>query len=340
MTVHLISVGVSVLRKLRDPSAELPDGNESLIDAIGRCDPKPGELLDPRATTRQEASDWLAKTLADHDSAARFLDVVKAVRLSNWPLSMSAELETFAKGQPSGKFALAGSDIAVLICSDTPDGLLAALWNAVALVGGDLSRVRYIPDASRVSDPSRTLGDVRGRTVLVRVTGMDAGTSGFRDAMGGLGLLARHLFASGTLKEPEEFRFNLSGGFKATIPYLIGMAEAVRSIDATCLSDIGPVHLMPKAGPYPVTAYMEHDTAGQDASPIPLPLRRLPAGTIRKELSGYAKDKSGDWVRTTVPSPALLDGYAYDIKGNRCVLTAFGAGLSALFGSSPEGFGG
>jgi hypothetical protein len=333
MTVHLISVGLSVLRKLRDPYGEHPKVNDNLAGAIDRCDPKPGELLDS-GVTRQEASDWLAKTLADRDSAAQFLDVARAVRLPTWPRVMSAELETFAKGQQSRTFALPRDDIAVLICSDTPDGLLAGLWNAVALAGGDLSRVGYIPDASLA------LGYVRGRVVLARVTGMDAGAVGFRDAMGGLGLLARHLFASGSLTQPEEFRFNLSGGFKAAVPYLIGMAEAVRSIDATCLSDIGAAHLMPKAGPYPVKAYVEHETAGPDAQPIPLPLRRIPAGTIRKELSGYAKGKSGDWARTTVPSPALLDGYAYDIKGNRCVLTAFGAGLSALFGSSPEGFGG
>lgn len=331
--MHLISVGLSVLRRLRDPDGELPDGNEDLARAIRRCDPRPGKLVDS-GTTRQEASDWLAKTLADGQSAARFLDVVKAVQLAKWPRSMSAELETFAKGQQSGTFVLAGGDIAVLICSDTPDGLLAGLWNALALAGGDLSRVNYIPD------PSFALGNVRGRVVLARVTGMDAGDAGFRDAMGGLGLLARHLLASGSLTQPEEFRFNLSGGFKAAIPYLIGMAEAVRSIDAACLSDLGAAHLMPQDGPYPVTAYVEHETAGPDAKPIPLPLRRLPAGTIRKELSGYAKDKSGDWARTTLPNSALLDGYAYDIRGKRCVLTAFGAGLRALFGSSAEGFGG
>jgi hypothetical protein len=338
VTVHLISVGLSVLRKLRDPYGELPDGNESLARAIDRWDPKPGELLDRRAT-RQEASDWLEKTLADGDSAAKFLDVVKAVQLARWPLSMSAELETFAKGQQSGTFALTGGDIAVLICSDTPDGLLAGLWNAVALTSGDLSRVRYVPDPSHVPDPSRTLGHARGRVVLARVTGMDAGDAGFRDAMGGLGLLARHLFASGSLTQPEEFRFNLSGGFKAAIPYLIGMAEAVRSIDGTCLSDIGAGHLMPKAGPYPVTAYVEHETAGPQAQPIRLPLRLLDAEAVRYELGEFGKG-----TRPGLPDGALLNGYAYECSGKKgkevCTLTAFGQGLRELFGIRAEGYGG
>jgi hypothetical protein len=338
MTVHLISVGLSLLRKLRNPHGELPDGNESLVLTISRCDPRPGSLLDS-STTRQEASDWLAKTLADHDSAAQFPDVMKAVRLATWPRTMSAELETFAKGQQSGTFALSRGDIAVLICSDTPDGLLAGLWNAVALVGGDLSRVTYVSDPSDVPDPSGTLGHVRGRVVLARVTGMDAGTSGFRDAMGGLGLLARHLFASGSLKEPEEFRFNLSGGFKAAIPYLIGMAEAVRSIDATCLSDIGAADLMPKVGPYPVTAYVEHETAGPEAQPIRLPLRLLDAEAVRYELGEF-----GESTRHGLPDGALLNGYAYECSGKKgkeiCTLTAFGQGLRELFGIGPEGYGG
>jgi hypothetical protein len=341
MTVHLISVGLSVLRKLREPYRELPDGNEDLARAIDRCDPRPGELPGS-GITRDEASDWLAKTLADGGCAASFLDVAKGVRLATWPRTMSAELTTFAKGQQSQKFALAHGDIAVLICSDTPDGLLAGLWNAIAIAGGDLSRVRYVPGLSHGPGSSpRGLGDIRDRVVLVRVTGMDAGTAGFRGAMGGLGLLAWHLFASGSLKQPaEEFHFHLSGGFKATVPYLIGMAEAVHSIDATCFAGMGVANLMPKTGPYPVRAYVEHDTAGPQASLIQLPLRRLPAGTIRQELSRYTKSESGEWTRGTVPSPALLEGYAYDIDGGRCKLTAFGAGLRALFVSPAEGFGG
>ena len=54
-----------------------------------------------------------------------------------------------------------------------------------------------------------------------------ADETGFRRAMAGLGLLARRIFESGQLVKGEEFRFYLSGGFKAAIPYLIGLAEAV-----------------------------------------------------------------------------------------------------------------
>jgi hypothetical protein len=331
-------VGLSLLRKLRDPDGELPPGSGDLAAAIRRSDPRPADLLDPGAT-RPEASEWLAEALAGGAPAALLLEVAEAVQLPRWPLSMSAELETFAKVQQSGTFTLGRGDIAVLICSDTPEGLLAGLWNAVALVGGDLARVRYVPDASSVPDPSRALGDVRGKVVLARVTGMDAGNAGFRDAMGGLGLLARHLFASKSLTQGEEFRFHLSGGFKAAIPYLIGMAEAIRSVDATCLSDLGAANLMPKYGPYPVTAYVAHETVETDLPPIRLPLRLLDAEAVRYELKEFGKS-----LRHGLPDGALLNGYAYECSGKKgtevCTLTAFGQGLRELFGIGTEGYAG
>src|SRR5213079_381353 len=105
--------------------------------------------------------------------------------------------------------------------------LIGALWNALALTGGDLRRVRYL------SQPTTALGDpgrVRGHALMVRVTGMDAGNEpGFRKAMGGLGHLGCHLLGREELGyDPphprvtgvaEEFRVHLSGGFKAAIPY-------------------------------------------------------------------------------------------------------------------------
>lgn len=86
----------------------------------------------------------------------------------------------------------------------------------------------------------------------------------------------------------------------------------------------------------PVEAYVLHETASQQAPPIRLPLRRLIASQVEQELSGF--DRSG--ARTTTPSPSLLNGYAYEAAKGRCVLTAFGEGLRALFGVSPERAGG
>jgi hypothetical protein len=257
---------------------------------------------------------------------------------------LSAETETFGRVQGTGGLSLSTGDIAVLICSDTPSGLLAGVWNALALTGGNLSKIRYVPGL----DPGHSLGDLRGHAVLVRVTGMDArDASGFRDAMRGLCLLARQVFASGSLKGPEEFRFYLSGGFKAAIPYLVGLAEAVRSVDRRCLEAIGAGAAVPPSGAYPVKAFMLHESATRhvraetNVPPIELPLRRLVARVVRSELSEFDGGR-----RTGKPATTILEGYAYEVTGGRpdsetceLTLTPFGAGLHALFGLDHEGFG-
>ncbi|HET9975612.1 MAG TPA: hypothetical protein VFQ68_45825 [Streptosporangiaceae bacterium] len=331
MTVHLISVGLSVLKHLHDPSVKLAD-KPDLLSAIR--DEKPDELLAGLDKEPDAASGWLAAALAGGSSgretepARRLREAAAAARPGLWPDDMSAEIQTCARTDGTG-YPLRDTDIVILICSHTPEGLLAGVWNALALTGGDRSCVRYFPE------PGELDGKVRGRTVLVRVTSMNAADDqGFRQAMGGLGLLARRLFESRQLEKHEEFRFYLSGGFKAAVPYLIGLAEAVRSVDADCLGDLGVRDIMPDDGPYPVTAFVRHETAGPRAPSIRLPLRRLDAGAVRYELREF--DQEGR--RRGKPDGALLDGYAYECVRKKCTLTAFGEGLRQLFGDASGGF--
>lgn len=352
MTVHMISVGVSLLNVLQDQDKlkEKLAGKDELIAAIGRAEP--WDLLSRELGVskpgRDQASQWLSGALGGGSSrqAEKFREVAKQVRPRDWPLDISAERETFAVVAQKSAFSLETGDVAILICSDTPPGLLAGAWNALALAGGDLGRVRYI------ADPASMSGDLHGKAVLVRLTGMDAGNSkGFTAAMSGLGILGRQLFAHGELKQAEAFRFYLSGGFKAAIPYLIGLAEGVMSVDKACLSELGVAHLMPDTGPYPVTAWVLHESAHQLPGrrpvlppPIRLPLRRLDAGWVRRELTGFAGEPA---VRRSMPNPALLEGYAYEMTRRARIqddreytLTPFGAGLRELFGVAKEGFGG
>ncbi len=340
MTVHLISVGLSMLDALADPSQKLT-GKPDLIGAIDREQPFRLFEAEGIGEDRDAANKWLAGALgADgapgHNaaSAARLRELATAIRPDLWPLDMSAETATFDR-VPGTSFPLRSTDIAVLICTDTPRGLLAGVWNALVLTDADLTRIRYLPE------PGGQLGDIKGHAVLARVPSMDAADeTGFRRAMAGLGLLARRIFESGQLVKGEEFRFYLSGGFKAAIPYLIGLAEAVRSIDKQRLRDLGVEHVMPDDGPYPVQAFVLHETAGPKAPPIRLPLRRLVAAAVRQELTGY--DQAGR--RTGRPGSGLLDGYAYEVSGRpgkeTCQLTAFGEGLRVLFGVTAERPGG
>jgi hypothetical protein len=319
MTVHVISVGLSVLDNLRDPRHAL-GGMAAAVSAQ-----RPGELLQESGAShdKDKASQWLAAALAPpgdaaHNTAAagRLAAMTQVIRPEKWPSEVSAEIGTYA-GMPDARRPLPLADIAVLVCSDTPRGLLAGTWNAAVLTDADLSRIRYLPG------PGDWPGPARGCVLQVRVPGLDAGDDrGFGQAMGGLGALGRNLLRSGELCGGEPFRFHLSGGFKAAIPYLIGLAEGLRSVDLS----------------HPVEAIVQHETAGPGAAPIRLPLRRFIAEQVEQELSGY--DSSG--TRNGEPGAALLKGYAYEVSrnGKKCTLTAFGAGLRALFGLGEEWPGG
>jgi hypothetical protein len=91
---------------------------------------------------------------------------------------------------------------------------------------------------------------------------------------------------------------------------------------------------MPVDRPYPVKAFVRHETAGPKAPSIRLPLRLLDAQAVRYELRDFDKDGH----RYGKPDGALLNGYAYECVRKRCTLTAFGEGLRELFGVTPGGF--
>jgi hypothetical protein len=318
VTVHVISVGLSVRDALRNPRPSLR-GKFELAGVIDR--EKPAELLDAAGAgpDRDAASAWLASALAAPDAAghspaaaARLADMAAAVQPGQWPGDISAEVETFAR-VPGARRPLPAGDTAILVCSDTPPGLVAGIWNALALTGGDLTRVRYL------GAPEDAPGQVRGCAVAVRVPGLDAGSeSGFRQAMSGLGLLGHNLLSCGAVPGDAPFNFYLSGGFKAAIPYLIGLAEGLASL--------------PETGP--VRAYVLHETA-RESPPILLPLRRMAPGRVKEELSGLTETPT-----RTAPKTGFLDGYAYQQTPDGWRLTAFGVGLKALFGiPAPPGLG-
>jgi len=231
-------------------------------------------------------------------------DLVDEVRPQHWSEKVTAELQTLhALGALR---PLPAQDIAVLVASDTTDGLTAALWNALALTGNpDL--VRFLPD------PESPLAPPAGGVLIARIPGLEVSSdSGFRRAMRNLGALGRNLLFSHCPGEDEEFRFCLSGGYKATIPYLIGMAEAMRSSHSR------------------VTAHIQHESTVDSA--IRLPLRVLPAEHVRRELDGF----DVDGCATAVPYDRILEGYAYERDNLGYRLTGFGEGLRILVGDAPR----
>ncbi|HET9894937.1 MAG TPA: hypothetical protein VFQ44_08370 [Streptosporangiaceae bacterium] len=322
MAVHVISVGLSLFRSLEDPDKLTALGQKpELIKAIGQASPR--ELLKTAGVLRAAApgkageavSDWLSGALArpaeqrrDHQAADLLAATAAAIKPEQWTARISAELDTFDRARRA-TIPLGKKDTAVLVCTDTAEDLLAGLWNAVALSGGArfLSRIRYLPD------PPAQLGSVRNAVLLTRIRYLDASSdSGFARAMRGLGTLGRALLDAGDVDPGDPFLFYLSGGYKAAIPYLIGLAEGVRSA----------------APDREVEAFVLHETS--EARAIRLPLRRMPADCVWEELREF-DDRTGI-CHGEIPEPRTLEGYAYEKDTRKTFrLTPFGEGLRTLF---------
>jgi CRISPR-associated protein (Cas_APE2256). len=239
------------------------------------------------------------------------LSLLGEVQPAKWPAGVSAELQTL-DATPAFRRPLTGHDVAVLIASDTAEGLLAAVWNAFALVR-EPTQVCYLdrPEQRLAKPPTP------GSAVIVRVPGMQVGTEeGFREAMRGLGTLGRTLLDY--LPPLEDCRFHLSGGFKAAIPYLVALAEAMRSEHRS-----------------KITAWVQHETT--QGNPIRLPLRTLRRTVAQSELAPFGPDGRSHMSSL---GDGILDGYAYERQTDGTFrLTAFGEGLKAFFGIPPAAIG-
>lgn len=304
MTVHVISVGIGILDKLAKPgdllaAARRPAARDVLADELFRN--RPGG---------QDVSDRLGEILrlvaAEDSPEATKIAVAEA---DLWPAELSPELSTFKA--VLGQTQLRDPDVAVLIATDTKRGLTAALLNAVALTwngtGGPFGRVRYAAAGDQLG------GKLAGGAVIVRVKGLDAGSeTSMADAMEQFGLIGKQLLDARPAQ--EEYQFYLSGGYKATIPYLIGLAEGMRTARGE------------RRG---VTAWVLHEESN---AKIPLPLRSFPLGVATQELTGWGLQGR----RQELPMPGHLNGYAYEADGEGWRLTAFGKGLQALLGQRDE----
>ncbi|GAB3105813.1 hypothetical protein GCM10027160_00550 [Streptomyces calidiresistens] len=311
MTVHIVSTGLTLCHFLGNrPGSHGLD--PALAGEIRAC--RPTEVFGTAGAVDGQAAGALLSACTGpgpSDLRDRLTAMIPRIAPESWPETASAELTSLAR-TPDGRRLLPSSDMAVLLSTDTAEGLTAALWNAIALTGGDLDRIVYL------DTPEQRPMTARGNAVVVRVPGLDARDQrSFSRAMQGLGTLGRHLHR-GTIAPDEECRFHLSGGYKATVPFLLGLAEGIRSL--------------PGAGP--VTAYAVHETTSGD--PIRLPLRRIPRSLIDPLIEVFAHRP----VSWRAPMEDELEGYAYDRETEdppRWRLNPFGAGLLALYGPPAEG---
>jgi hypothetical protein len=305
MTVHVISVGVNLLDAFTSPDKF---GDRSRAVRHHRRDI---QALVPQGADTAAADSALRAYLPPTGVLPpAWAALVAAVRPDRWPATVSAEVQTFVAAQATRP--ISADDVVFLLATDTASGLLAAVWNAFALTGGPAA-VRYL------TDPLQPLRDPRGTAVILRVPGMDAGdVDGFRQAMRWLGT-----FGGGVLLPlagyDEPVRLHLSGGFKASIPYLIALAEALRSQRDD------------------IKACVLHESAASAsglAKPIDLPLRHVRPDVLTAELGCFP---DGGTFSRRGPEELILDGYAYEKVSppeQGYQLTPFGEGLRALLRAS------
>ncbi|SKA23177.1 hypothetical protein SAMN02745673_03185 [Marinactinospora thermotolerans DSM 45154] len=328
MTVHVVSVGVSLknffergyLERRKETTHEstttrenIPGGSEAKRrwkeDKLGfdkRIYNVDDKLIDAfgleSGITNTRALDF-------------FREITVDVQAKNWHAKegISAELDTIriitSQGRTGTSQGIKENDLAFLLSSDTEEGLACAIWTAIALAEGDVERVLYLPE---IDDHTRLVRPTQGQVIVLRINGLNAQRGNeFTDAMKELGYLARLLIGNtgqriDPILEPEErVLFHLSGGYRATIPYLIEVAKWLRSLDCNTQA-----HILPERA--------------EEA--LSIPLLRLDPRQVGLELTDFKKGQA-----PALPEKASLEGYAYEQVGKGAKLTAFGQGMKILF---------
>ena len=315
ITVHVATVGVSLFENLLAETSSRVEqalGDTDLARAVfdkrERIHDLKGELKSPQAEALR-VSEKLIKETSDEGQAREALeDLVEEISPDLWPRDVSAELASLAADRGGDPRLEVGGEIdetVLLIASDTGRGLRAALFNALAITGGDVDRVDYLPT------PDSTFRVEHGQVAIVRLPGLDAqNNEQFLRAMRELSAFGP--FFEEALRNPESTcRFHLTGGFRVAMPFLLGFAQALRSLHGGRIS-----------------AHAQYEFSSSPRS-IELPLSSPPIDDLAGKLAGF--DGSGYSARRP-PEEGVWEGFAYDYLTDRRQwrLTPFGMALREL----------
>ena len=315
ITMHVATVGVSLFENLLtgwssriESALDDTDLARAVIDNQEHIYDLDGELEDPRAEALR-VSEKLIKETSDEGQAREALeDLVDEISPGLWPRSVSAELASLAADRSGDPRLEVGGEIdetVLLIASDTGKGLRAALFNALAITGGNVDRVDYLPT------PNSAFRVKHGRVAIVRLPGLDAeNNEQFLRAMRELSSFGP--FFEEALRNPESScRFHLTGGFRVAMPFLLGFAQALHSLYRGQIS-----------------AHAQYEFSNSPRA-IGLPLSSPPINDLEGKLAGF--DRSGYSARRP-PEEGVWEGFAYEYLTDRRQwrLTPFGMALREL----------
>ncbi len=288
--MHLLPCGVSVLRNMVRPHP---------VTSLGKPDVKSMTGWARRELTddgRGRPDLWAASFRAD---VGPYLG---AIRACQQPVTLSAVVAGLHSHDPRP----GASDRLVLLASDTSEGVLAALLNAARLRG----RVVYhpMPLLDSTAAGHQVLDEGSEEPLhIVRIPGLlPDSTVRFAEAMAHV---AKAMVWAARLhrRDNEELTIQLSGGYKAAIPYLVALAEYVRA-----------------AWP-PVRAWCLHEGDANDnpaPRPVAIGLRRV---DLDADLCCLKQATNGE-----LPDDQRLLGFAYTDDGGRAVLTPVGYALNSM----------
>lgn len=288
--MHLLPCGVSILRNMRppDPVTSLAPGDMRAMTAWARR-----ELT---TTGRDHPDHWAVSFRAD---VGPYLD---AIRDCQQPAKLSAEVASLHGHTPQP----GALERLVLLASDTAEGVLAALLNAARLRKQVIYHPRPQLDSTAAGYPVLDEGMEEPLHIL-RIPGLlPNSTDRFSEAMAHVAVA---MVWAGRLHRNagEKLAIHLSGGYKATIPYLVTLAEYVRA-----------------AWP-PVQAWCLHEGDADDnpaPQPVAIGLRRV---DLDADLGCLKEAQTG-----VLPDSARLLDFAYTDNGGRPALTPIGYALKSM----------
>jgi hypothetical protein len=214
-TMHVLPVGRSLLGRVEAEPAL------AALESVLR----PG-MFDPAGNPAQKVAAELARLADPRTGLLNLRDILiedaqRAVLRSDDP-KLCAEWTSVAVE----RLRAAESGAAyVLIASDTDDGLRSAIMVA----GQYAEHVTYVPEPTKARDMRIEPGEV----YLFRIPDLDLGTGRPNDqtwlSLGSVGHVIARTARQATLT-PWSVVLHLTGGYKAMMPYLLVMAEGIRSV--------------------------------------------------------------------------------------------------------------